>query len=564
MNWFVAQLRAHPELAFFLTIGIGYFIGKLKVGYFQLGSVTGTLLTGVLIGQLGINIGPEAKAIFFLMFLFAVGYKVGPQFIQGLKKDGLPQVIFSAVVCVGGLLVAFAAAKIMGYDLGYSTGLLAGALTQSAVIGVGQDTINSLPQLSTELKTQYNNSIPIAYAVTYIFGTVVFAWFFASLGPKLLRIDLVKECKDYEAKLGEKMEDAGIMSAMQANAVRTYKVGKGAWANKKISDLEASFAPTPAFVTRMRHEGKIIDPNGNVVISPGDTIVIGSKSKDLVLHEDEIGEEVYDEELMNFNLEILDVVMTNKEFLGKTVAEIIKEKGSNFRRNVIVRKVTRIGHELPIQANLTLQAGDVVTLVGKLEDVERVSKMIGTPEHPTNMSDMVFVGLGIVLGGLVGLLSFKVGNIPLSLSTSGGALIAGLLMSYWRATKPTFGLIPSAALWILDSVGLCAFVGIVGLVSGPGFVEGIKSVGISLLFVGIGVTFVTSAIAVYVGKYIFKFHPAILFGACAGSMTTTAALGAIQESAKSKVPVLGYTITYAVANTLKTIWGAVIVFMLIK
>ncbi|MDG0818271.1 aspartate-alanine antiporter [Bdellovibrio svalbardensis] len=563
MNWLFTQLKAHPELAFFLTIGVGYLIGKIKIGYFQLGSVTGTLLTGVLVGQLGIAIGADTKAIFFLMFLFAVGYKVGPQFIQGLKKDGLPQVFFAIFVCVGGLAVAYIAAKVMGYDLGYATGLLAGALTQSAVIGVGQDTINSLPDLSAELKTQYNNSIPIAYAVTYIMGTVVFAWFFSSFGPKILGIDLAKECKDYEAKLGAKMDDPGVMPAMQMNALRTYKITNGKFANRKVAELESSFAPTAAFVTRMRHEGKVIDPNGNVVIVPGDIVVVGSKSKDLVEHEKEIGEEVYDPELMDFKIEFLDVVMTNKEFLGKTLGDIVQEKGHDFRRNVMVRKITRIGHELPIQANLTIQAGDVLTLVGKLEDVERVAKTVGTPDRRTDMSDMVFVGLGILLGGLVGLLSFKVSNIPLSLSTSGGALISGLLLSYWRATRPTFGAIPAAGLWIMDSMGLCAFVAIVGLISGPGFIAGIKAVGISLLFVGIAVTFFTCAIAVLGGRYLFKFHPAILFGACAGSMTTTAALGAIQENAKSKVPVLGYTITYAVANTIKTIWGAVIVFLLV-
>ena len=561
--WFVEQMRAHPELAFFLTIGIGYFAGKLKIGYFQLGSVTGTLIAGVIIGQLGIKIGADTKAIFFLMFLFAVGYKVGTQFIQGLKKDGLPQVFFSAIVCVAGLLVAFLGARLMGYDLGFSTGLLAGALTQSAVIGVGQDTINSLPNLSAELKTQYNNSIPIAYAVTYIFGTIGFAWFFASLGPKLLGIDLVKECRDYEAQLGAKMDEAGVLNAVSRDVVRTYKVTGPKYVNHKVSEVEGYFGKDPLFVTRMRHEGTVIDPNGNVVINEGDIVALSSRRKALVEHENEIGEEVDDEELTNFKMEVLDVVVTNKEITGKNLAELIALKGHEFRRNVMVRKITRIEHEVPIHENTKLQQGDVVTLIGKLEDVERVAKDIGVASRPTVMSDMVFIGLGILIGGLVGLLSFNVGKIPLSLSSSGGALIAGLLLSYWRATKPTFGQIPPAALWVFDSVGLGAFVAIVGLVSGPGFVAGIKEVGISLLFVGVAVTLVTSAVAVYVGRYIFKFHPAILFGACAGSMTTTAALGAIQEAAKSRVPVLGYTVTYAVANTLKTIWGAVIVFLLV-
>jgi putative transport protein len=563
VEWIAHQLKSHPELAFFLTIGIGYFVGKLKIGYFQLGSVTGTLLVGVLIGQLGIQIGADTKAIFFLMFLFAVGYKVGPEFIQGLKKDGLPQVFFSCAVCVGGLAVAYGAAKLMGYDLGYSTGLLAGALTQSAVIGVGQDTISSLTDLSAEVRTQYNNSIPIAYAVTYIFGTVGFAWCFSSLGPKLLRINLEKECKDYESKLGASMEEPGVMQAATRNAIRTYKVKDSKFANRTVAEIEQTYAKSPIFVTRLRHAGTVMDPSGNVMIEPGDTIAIGGNRKAIVENEPFIGEEIDDEELLNFKIASLDVVATNKDIIGKTILQVVQEHGIEFRKNVVVRKVERIEHELPVKENLQIHAGDVFTLVGKQEDVERVGKAIGTITRPTNMSDMIFVGLGILVGGLVGLLSFKVGRIPISLSTSGGALIAGLLMSYWRATRPTFGQIPPAALWVFDSVGLGAFVAIVGLISGPGFVAGVKQVGISLVFVGFGVTVATSLIAILLGRYVFKFHPAILFGACAGSMTTTAALGAIQEVAKSRVPVLGYTITYAVANTLKTIWGAVIVFLLI-
>ncbi|WP_413292933.1 aspartate-alanine antiporter [Bdellovibrio sp. HCB185ZH] len=565
MNWLFTQLKVHPELAFFLTLGLGYLFGKLKIGYFQLGSVTGTLIAGVIIGQLGIHIGPDTKAIFFMLFLFAVGYKVGPQFVQGLKTDGLPQAIFASIVCVGGLLIAFGVAKFMGFDLGYSAGLLAGALTQSAVIGVAQDTINGLPNLAADAKAQYNNSIPIAYAVSYIFGTIGFAWVYSSLGPKLLKVDLVKACKDYEQKMGQKVDEPGVLSARLNNVVRTYKVTGKAFANKKVSELEASFGgqKTPVFVTRIRHEGTILDPNGNVIIVPGDVVAVSGNRKHLVEHENEIGEEIDDQELLDFKLEMLDVVVTNKAYFGKTAADIIRDKGMEFRKNVFVRKITRIEHELPLHENLALNAGDVVTLVGKLEDVERVAKEIGSPQHPTVMSDMVFIGLGVLLGGLIGLLSFNVGKIPISLSTSGGALIAGLLMSYWRATRPTFGQIPAAGLWVFDSVGLGAFVAIVGLVSGPGFIAGIKAVGISLFLAGIAVTILTALFSVYVGKYIFKFDPAILFGACAGSMTTTAAIGAIQEAGKSKVPILGYTVTYAVANTLKTIWGAVIVFMLL-
>src|SRR5277367_1284905 len=115
MNWLFNTLRTNPEIAIFLALAIGFYVGGLKFGKFSLGNVTGVLLAGVLIGQLNITISPNVKSVFFLMFLFAVGYSVGPQFFRGLKSDGLPQVLFAIIVCVACLLSAFVAAKMAGY-----------------------------------------------------------------------------------------------------------------------------------------------------------------------------------------------------------------------------------------------------------------------------------------------------------------------------------------------------------------------------------------------------------------------------------------------------------------
>jgi putative transport protein len=178
------------------------------------------------------------------------------------------------------------------------------------------------------------------------------------------------------------------------------------------------------------------------------------------------------------------------------------------------------------------------------------------------MTDMVFVGFGILLGGLVGALSFKAGKVPLSLSTSGGALISGLIFGWLRAVHPTFGRIPGPALWVMNNVGLNTFIAVVGISAGPGFVAGLKEAGVMLFFAGIVITLLPFVVGIFAGKYLFKMHPAIVLGACAGARTTTAALGAIQDAAQSKVPALGYTVTYAVGNTLLTIWGVVIVILL--
>jgi len=172
------------------------------------------------------------------------------------------------------------------------------------------------------------------------------------------------------------------------------------------------------------------------------------------------------------------------------------------------------------------------------------------------------MGLGIVIGALIGAITIHFGKVPISLSTSGGALFAGLVCGYLRAVNPTFGRIPAPALWVFNNIGLTAFIAVVGISCGPSFVSGVKAAGVSLFLWGVFVTTMPFVVGIFVGKYVFKMHPAIILGACAGARTTTAALGAIQDEARSKVPALGYTITYAVGNTLLIIWGVVIVLMM--
>src|SRR5690349_1483439 len=200
-SWMAATLKQYPEIAIFLTLAFGYFFGKFTFKGIGLGSVTATLLAGVIIGQIGITISAPLKATVFLMFLFAVGYGVGPQFVRGVAKDGLPQALFSVVQCLLCLIAPVVIAKFVGYDLGYAAGLYSGSQTISAAMGLSTDAINRLGFAADEAK-RLLDSMPIAYAVTYIFGTVGSAIVIALVGPALLRIDLPAACRDYEEKFG--------------------------------------------------------------------------------------------------------------------------------------------------------------------------------------------------------------------------------------------------------------------------------------------------------------------------------------------------------------------------
>ena len=187
---------------------------------------------------------------------------------------------------------------------------------------------------------------------------------------------------------------------------------------------------------------------------------------------------------------------------------------------------------------------------------------LGVPDRPSDVADVAFIGGAVTLGALVGALVFKVAGIPLTLSTAGGALIAGLVFGWLRSTKPFFGRIPSSTVWFMNSVGLNVFIAIVGISAGPGFIAGLKSQGASLFLWGAVATTIPLLLGMLVGKYIFRFHDALLFGIVSGARTTTASLGLVTDAARSQVPALGYTVTYAVGNTLLTIWGMVVIMLL--
>lgn len=565
MEWVIHLLRQHSELAIFLTIAAGFWIGKIKVGQFSLGIVTSVLLVGVLVGQLDITIEEPVKSVFFLLFLFAIGYKVGPQFFRGLKKDGLPQVGFAVLMCVGCLVITWILALIMGYNAGEAAGLLAGAQTISAVIGVADDTINGL-NISTEQKNNMINIIPVAYAVIYIYGTAGSAWVLSSLGPKMLGgLEKVKAaCKELEAKMGtSEADEPGFEHARRPVVFRAYTIENNWFGNgKTVEQLESYFISQGKrlFVERMRHNHTIINEIlPGQLLQKGDEVVLSGRREFAIGEEDWIGEEVIDPQLLDFPVEVLPVMIHKKPYANQKLEFIRKQP---FMHGVSVRRIKRAGIDIPVFAQTMVDSGDTLELVGLKKEVETAAKQLGYIDRPTNATDMVFVGIGILIGGVIGALAIHIGGVPISLSTSGGALIAGLVFGWLRSKHPTFGQIPESSLWVLNNVGLNMFIAVVGISAGPSFIQGLKEVGPMLFIIGILATSLPLLLGLILARYVFHFHPALALGCTAGARTTTAALGAIQEAVSSETPSLGYTVTYAVGNTLLIIWGVVIVLLM--
>ncbi|MDQ0109454.1 putative transport protein [Chitinophaga terrae (ex Kim and Jung 2007)] len=567
LPWLLETLRKFPEIAVMLTLLLGFAVGKLRIKGFTLGTVTGVLLVGILIGSWHIDIPGETKSIFFLFFLFCTGYGIGPQFFAGLKKDGLPIALFSFIVCCSSLLMCWGISSLLHLETGTTAGLMSGANTCSAIIGVASNTINEL-KLSDDEKNTLINQIPVAYAVTYIFGTAGTSWFLSVVGPWFMsgsREKLIAETRELEAKVTDPAAEGeeNITNAYDHVAFRAYLVSTELTGSngRSVGEIEQIFHEKKRglYILRVRNEGKVKEADRDYIVKPGDIIAVGGQRSAAIATESLLGKEVADAELLNFPVQTVSVIISNKAAWNKPLRSFMKHPEFH---GISMRKLTRSGIEMPINGGTVLRKGDVVELVGIQEELQKAVNVLGYKESGGMETDIIYLSLGIVIGTLVGSLSVSIGNVPVELSTSGGALIAGLFFGWLRGAYPRFGYIPPASQWVLTKLGLHIFIAIVGLTASEGFLQGLKTEGLTLFLAGVVLSLSPMVLALFLSKYVFKFHPAIGLGACAGAHDESAPLLAVQDAINSKVPALGYTVAYAVANITLTTSGVIIVLLM--
>ena len=556
-QWVVDTLRENPEIAVFLTLAIGFWLGGFRAAK-TLGTVTITLVVGLVAGQMGIHVAPVLQNMAFLMFLFAVGYSAGPQFFPALKHDGLPQVAFALIVCVTGFATAYVAARILGYNAALAAGLLAGGYTNSGTLGVAAANLKQLgldPQKTADMASL----VAVAYAVTYPFGTAGAAWLLGSLAPKLMGIDLPAAARELAEKLGGASTEREM--ANPPLEVRAFRVAKEQLVGRTPRELNEAFGP-PFYITRSRSDGEIVELDADAPLAKDATLAIAGSQQALLIAEQKIGPEVDDPGLLAYEAEKLDVVVTRKDAVGKTVGELEGDELTRYGRPVFLLGLTRGGKALNFDRETRLQRWDVLTVRGVRAHVEDLVKALGGADRASAKSDIAYMGAGIVLGGLIGAITFHVAGVPLGLSPSVGVLLAGLVFGYLRSVYRVFGRIPEAALWTFNNVGLNGFIAVVGLNAAPGLVSGLRTYGVGLFVAGVLVSMIPLVVGLIVGKYVFRFHPVILLGACAGARSTTAALGALQEATQSAVPVIGYTVPYAVSRIVLAMFGLVMLMVM--
>lgn len=550
MEWIITFFQRNPLIPIFLTLGLGFWLGRLRYKSFALGSIAATLVVGVIIGQMKIAIPDMVKSIFFMFFLFAIGYSVGPQFFRSLKGRGAKQALFAvveALICAGLVILV---AKLMGYNTGVATGLYVGSQTASAALGLLSDTVREMP-MDEERRRYMLEIIPACYAVTYVFGTIGSAWFLSNIGPKML--GGMKKVRDEIAKIEEDLDEGndiqpGQIMARRPVVFRAYKAGGEFFSKPRtVTEVEQHLADKGwrVFVERLRVNGNIVDPAPSTMVAAGDTVVLGGRREAIIDLSDCLGQEVTDSDLLNFGAEKTPVTVASKGAAGMTFGQLRRQE---YMRGVVIASIKRLGLSIPAKQNTVIERGDVLTLVGLPRDVENAAQEIGYADRQTDSTDMVFVGLGIALGCIIGALTFKVKGIPIGLSMSGGALVAGLFLGWLRNRKPVFGRIPTAALWLFNNLGVNMFIAIIGLTAGASVVSGLREAGWMVILIGAICTIVGLVINILIGRKIFKFSAPETLGSVAGARCSVASIGAIQDTLRSDVPNLSFTVTYAVAN----------------
>jgi len=540
-------LNLHLDLVFFLVIGFGYIIGNLKIGNFSMGSVAGVLFAGLIFGYFGFRISSATQMVGFALFIFSVGYQAGPGFVAVLKQDGLKYFVLAVVVALTGFGVAALWASALSLPPGMSAGLLSGGLTSSPTLAAAQDAVNSgsVTILEGWTKDQIIDNIAMGYAVTYIFGLVGLIMMIKYL-PKFLNVDLVKEAKDFEA-------NGADGDSLPSNVVlRTYRITDSKIDTMSLDALREQYWDKTSVVKVKRDDGFFpLDEEG---LKSGDIVEVLGPRDYFSEKISKIGEEVLTEWKSDDAQDTAQVIIENDDIIGHTLEEFSIHR----RFGLLLLEIRRKGKHITHDEKTVLQKGDVLTVIGAPHQIEAMGEYMGQIERVGVETDIITLSFGIVIGLLVGSLSVNFGGVSIGLGSAGGLLATGLFIGYKRSVKPTFGQLPEATRWFLMEFGLLLFMAGVGMRAGGGILDTLQQNGLVLVGAGVCVTIIPILVGYFVGSKLLKISPALIFGAITGAMTSGAALSVVIKEAKSPVPALGYTGTYAFANVLLVIAGSLI------
>lgn len=553
VHWIIATA---PEIFLLLAVAIGTALGRQKFFGFAVGSTACILVVSVIIGQLGSFTVPALlKTVLFSLFVFTIGYRSGPEFFASLSIRTFAQVAMALVLGLTGLVLVLIFAFAFRLDAGTAAGLASGSLTQSSMIGTASGALSQLGLAEAVLNQQLAN-IAAGYAVTYVLGYILTLLFVPFVAPRLLGVDLKTEAAKLEEELAGGAPPQTENLSYRKFQARAYRVSVGA--GLTVKEIEDAIGRRTV-IERIVRNGTDIEPRMDTVLAAGDDVVIAGHTATIVGAKLVIGTEIdADEILRAIPGNMVEVLVAERQLHGRSLQEVADRVGDS-ARGVFLRKLVRVGREVPLSPDTRIYVGDVMTLVGASRKINRAASKVGQVLGSSDRTDIAFLAGGIALGLLAGLVSVKFGSIALTLGSGGGALVAGLVCGWYRSRQPTVGTLPPAAQQILIDIGLGGFVAAIGLGNGQAAWSAIQAHGLLLVGMGVVVTVVPLTVATIFAHRVLRMNPVIICGALAGAMTVDAAVAGACEVAESQTPVLGVAVPYAVGNVLLTVLGPIIV-----
>ena len=558
-------LASQPFMTIFFVLGVGYLLGRVSLGFFSLGSTAGSLMVGLIVGAAAFQIAGVRFAIpdivgtiFLALFTYAVGLRVGPQFVDGIRQAGVQLIALVMVTTTSAFAIAYGGSRLFHLPPGYAPGILSGADTISAVMGVATSAVSGglyTPPHGIS-PDQVTANIAAGYSLSYMLSILCIVLLVRNL-PGMFGIDAVKAAKASESKYGARGHalpgtsdafDLGITTV----SVRVVRVTNAKIIGRAIRDVVAGLS---APVLKLTRAGAIVPLIGNPTVEAGDLLTIGGPTKNVLAEIPALGEEVADDAARHLDVDQAEIVVTRHEYVGKTLAEL---HASPPAYAVRVRALFRGGHELPLLPATPIARHDVVRVVAPPEALKRIVAALGQAVRPTNATDIVTLGLCIATGYAVGLITVRIGGIPVGLGTMGGIVVAGMVVSIARAINPALGgPMPEGARAFLEGIGVDLFVSTLGLTVAPALVTAVSQGSTTLAVLGLGAVCATlpTFISWVFGLYVLKMDPIVLAGAVAGARNSTTAMRAISDKAKSTVPAFGYPVPYAVSTVVFLIYG---------
>lgn len=552
--------KDNPELVLFASLALGYLVGKLRVGPLTLGGICGTLIVSLLLGAwTKAQVSDDVKTVFFALFIFALGYLAGPQFFRNLNRGSLRFFVLCGIELVCVLGIALGLAKWFDLDVGTASGILAGAATESAVVGTATEAIGELSNLTSAQISEYQGNVATAYTVCYLFGLITVVLYTSQIMPILMRVNL----RDASRELWERTRRSGGLDADERPAMpgvvgRTYLVTTAD--GRSVAQLEAEHAERIT-VEAVKRGSVILDVTPELELTLSDLVLLVGRRANVIEAGRLIGPETPGVPGLDSPLATQQVSVTEKATEGRTIDELQRTHPEFYRDGVYVSDVVRGDQDLPANGDTVLHRGDVLTLVGARAGLGKLVARIGSVVR-NDATDFIYLGLGIAAGSLLGQVVVTFGDVPLSLGTGGGCLVSGLLFGWFRSRSQTFGAFPPQAATTIKDMGLAIFIACTGLVSGPQAWPLLKEYGALLPFAGIAMVLVPATLSLVVGRKLLKIEKPLLVGAIAGQQCSTPAITAITQVAQSSVPMLGYTVTYALSNFLLPLTGPLLVGIL--